>query len=128
MRILLDTHLLYWVLFEPERIPATVREELEEPANEVFFSAIGIWEMAIKASLGRLELDVDLQAIAPAAVASGFAELPVFSSAAARVATLPMHHRDPFDRLLVAQALTESALLYTRDSRLEQYSDIVRRV
>jgi PIN domain nuclease of toxin-antitoxin system len=128
MRILLDTHLLYWALFQPRNIARPVQEELEDAVNVVLFSAVNVWEIAIKTAIGRAGFDVDVGEIASVAVESGFRELPVFSSAAARVATLPMHHSDPFDRLLVAQAMAEEALLYTRDARLEQYSDLVRLV
>ena len=84
--------------------------------------------MAIKAALGRADFGVSLEVIVEAAHASGFVELPVRSAAAMRVAALPHHHRDPFDRLLVAQAMTEPAALYTADARLEAYSELVVRI
>lgn len=128
MRILLDTHILYWVLFEPASLPPNVRADLQDPENDVLFSAASVWEIAIKTAIGRLQLRVDVSDIAPAATGAGFSELPIVGSAAAGVAALPLHHRDPFDRLLIAQALAEPALFYTRDARLERYSELVRRV
>jgi PIN domain nuclease of toxin-antitoxin system len=94
----------------------------------VLFSAASVWEIAIKAALGRADFKVAPAEIVAAALETGFAELPVSAAAALRVADLPPHHRDPFDRLLVAQALTEPARLYTADPALEPYSELVVRV
>jgi PIN domain nuclease of toxin-antitoxin system len=128
MRILLDTHVLLWALMEPGRLPDTVREALESSDNEVLFSAASIWEIAIKASLKRVDFQVAPREIAEAAAESGFEELPVRSAAAASVAELPMHHRDPFDRLLVAQAIAAPVHLYTTDRQMEPYSELVHRI
>jgi PIN domain nuclease of toxin-antitoxin system len=98
---------------------------IETSASEVLFSAVGILEIAIKASLGRRDFDFPPTEIADEAVRTGFVELPVGASAAARVGELPWHHRDPFDRLLVAQALDEPAQLLTADRALAPYSDLV---
>ncbi len=125
MRLLLDTHILIWALIEPERLKSDVRTVLEDPANDVLFSTASVWEMAIKAGLGRADFRIPPARIVAAAVESGFVELPVRSAAALRVAALPHHHRDPFDRLLVAQALTEPAMFYTADARLTVYSELV---
>ena len=111
MRLLLDTHVLLWALSTPKHLSKKVRSEIENPANDVMFSAASIWEIAIKWTLK-----------------SGFRELPVRSTAAAHVAALPTHHRDPFDRLLIAQAVTEPAILYTADPQLEIYSELVHRI
>jgi PIN domain nuclease of toxin-antitoxin system len=128
MRVLLDTHVLLWALMEPDKLPPGARTTIESPRNEVLFSAASIWEIAVKAALGRVDFRVHAAEIARAATASGFTELPVWSAAAARVAELPMHHRDPFDRLLVAQAMSEPAKLYTVDPRLGPYTDLVQRL
>jgi PIN domain nuclease of toxin-antitoxin system len=128
VRLLLDTHILIWALIEPERLTEVVRGDLESRENEVLFSAASIWEMAIKAALGRANFQVSPDRLLDEALAIGFAELPVTSRAAARVSVLPHHHRDPFDRLLVAQAMVEPALLYTADPVLPAYSDLVVRV
>lgn len=125
MRLLLDTHVLLWALVEPGKIPAEARSAIESAENDVLFSAASIWEIAIKAGLGRLEPSVDPMEIADAAIASGFTELPIRSRAAAQVTRLALHHRDPFDRLLVAQALCEPARLLTADRALLPYSDLV---
>jgi len=125
MRFLLDTHVLLWALAEPGRIPAIAREWLESPEHEVLFSAASIWEIAIKVRIGRLKLSLSVAEVAAAAARTRFEELPVRASHAAATATLPMHHSDPFDRLLLAQALHEPARLLTVDRGLRRYSDLV---
>lgn len=125
MRILLDTHILLWALVQPTRLPAKARALLEDDANEVLFSAASIWEIAIKAQAGRVDFPVSPDEIAAAAAKTGFAELPVSAQHAATVCSLPLHHRDPFDRILVAQAITEPARLLTVDSALGRYSELV---
>lgn len=121
MRVLLDTHLLLWALAAPSKLPAAARKQIE--AAEVFVSAASIWEISIKNALGKLEADPQdvLAAIAPA----GFNLLPVSGEHAAKVRELPPHHRDPFDRMLVAQALTEPLTLLTNDDALRPYGAIV---
>ena len=128
MRLLLDTHLLLWALGDPDKLDPATRDLVEDPANEVLFSAASIWEIAIKAGLGRADFAVRPDAVARAARDTGFVELPVRADVAARVADLPPHHRDPFDRLLVAQAMAEPVLLYTADPLLPPYTDLVRLV
>jgi PIN domain nuclease of toxin-antitoxin system len=128
MRILLDTHVLLWILAEPGRLDEETREMIETGAEEVLFSAASIWEIAIKSRLGRADFAVAPGEIAGTARDSGFIELPVVSKAAALVAELPLLHRDPFARLLVAQAMTEPALLYTVDPKLPAYSELIRRI
>lgn len=125
MRLLLDTHLLLWALAEPARLDSVTRAAIEDPENEVLFSAASIWEIAIKAALRRPDFDLDPAEVARAALETGFQELPVKAAVAARVLHLPMHHRDPFDRLLVAQAMSEPARLYTADALLKPYSELV---
>lgn len=125
MRLLLDTHVLLWALGRPERLDPQTREWLEDPAHTVLFSAASIWEIAIKAALGRPDFPQRPERVAEGARATGFLELPVHSAAAARVAILPAHHRDPFDRLLVAQALQEPARLLTADPLLARYSELI---
>jgi PIN domain nuclease of toxin-antitoxin system len=125
MRLLLDTHVLLWALGEPARLSAETQTLLEDPTNEVMFSAANIWEIAIKAQLGRADFVVRPEEIAQAARNTGFTELPVRADAAAQVVDLPLHHRDPFDRLLVAQAMVEPMRLYTADPLLPPYSELV---
>jgi PIN domain nuclease of toxin-antitoxin system len=126
MRLLLDTHVLLWSLAAPERLGRRALADIENPANLVMFSAASIWEIAIKAALRRPDFDVDPYEVLSEASAIGFTELAISSHAAAAVRDLPPYHQDPFDRLLVAQALSEPALLLTADSKLQPYSDLVR--
>ncbi len=105
MRLLLDTHVLLWVVGKSRRLDAATRDLLEDPTNDVLFSAASIWEIAIKVRLGRVDFAMRPEAVAHAARRIGFGELAILADAAARVADLPLHHRDPFDRLLVAQAI-----------------------
>lgn len=125
MRLLVDTHVLLWAAAKPDRLPAACREQLEAPGNTVLFSSASIWELAIKVQIGRLKLKVTPAQVAAAAVRMGFAELAVTSAHAAAVGRLPLHHRDPFDRLLIAQALHEPARFLTADALLARYSDLV---
>jgi len=125
MRFLLDTHVLLWVLGKPERLDGETRAALENAENDVFFSAASIWEIAIKARLGRADFDGRSGEVAQCARATGFIELPVLSDAAARVESLPLHHRDPFDRLLVAQAMAGPLQLLTADPMLKNYSELI---
>lgn len=122
MRILLDSHVLLWAVGDPGKLPRWVRDRLEAPDDEIYFSAASIWEIAIKAQWGQLDLGASPDDVATAAVSIGFVEVPVTSGHAAATARLPLHHRDPFDRLLVAQAIAENARLYTADATLSQYA------
>jgi PIN domain nuclease of toxin-antitoxin system len=115
---LLDTHALAWWLFDDPRLGAAARDVMSEPTNVVFVSAVSVWEMAIKRSIGKMEAPDDLVQRVDDAL---FEPLPVGFDHAERVATLPLHHRDPFDRLLVAQAQVEGATLVTADRRLAAY-------
>ncbi len=126
MRLLVDTHVLLWIQFEPKKLPAPILKALSSSGNEVFFSAASIWEIAIKAQLKRTHFQVQPDHIAEAAMESGLRELPIYSAIAARVAQLPTHHADPFDRLLVAQAMADSLILLTADEKLTHYSDLVK--
>jgi PIN domain nuclease of toxin-antitoxin system len=125
VRLLLDTNVLLWALIEPGRLKPEIRAVLEDPAHEILFSAASVWEISINAALGRADFHVSPARIVAEALANGLVELPVRSEAALKVATLPHHHRDPFDRLLVAQAMTEPAILYTADALLTTYSELV---
>ena len=123
MRLLLDAHLFLELMANDVRLPVEARELMLE-ADEVSVSAVSIWEIAIKARIGKLKADADY--LAETMAASGFVELPVTARHAARVAYLPDHHTDPFDRLLIAQATAEPLLLLTVDRQLAAYGDIVR--
>ena len=122
MRLLLDTHVLLWALSDSKRLPAETRDLIASADNEILFSAASIWEIAIKAQLARAEFGVDPETIIDAARETGFTELAVSAQHAAGVAKLPLHHKDPFDRMLISQALTEPARLLTADRTLGAYS------
>ena len=123
MRLLLDTHVLLWSLADPRRLPESARDAIETGDNEILFSAASIWEVAIKSQLLRAEFGVDAATIIDAARETRFTELPISAQHAAAIATLPLHHKDPFDRLLIGQALTEPARLVTADKALAAYSN-----
>jgi PIN domain nuclease of toxin-antitoxin system len=122
MRLLLDTHLVYWSFYETSQLPQEAKR-LFASSDAVFVSAASIWEIAIKAKLGRMHADPEK--ILELLPASGFRGLPIRLSHAAAVMDLPLHHNDPFDRLLVAQALREPLRLITCDSHLTRYSDLI---
>jgi PIN domain nuclease of toxin-antitoxin system len=122
MRILLDTHVFLWAVAGSATLKAPARRMIES-AEKVYVSAASIWEIAIKARLGKI--DADPLELVSAISASGFDELPVRPIHAAGVALLTLHHNDPFDLLLIAQALAEPLKLLTADALLVQYSDVV---
>ncbi len=122
MRLSLDTHIFLWAVAGSPLLKPAARRILES-AEQVFVSAVSIWAVAIKSRLGKI--DVDPHALADAIEGSGFRELAVRAAHAAGVAKLALHHNDPFDRLLLAQAIAEPLRLITADAMLAQYSDIV---
>jgi PIN domain nuclease of toxin-antitoxin system len=115
MRVLLDTRILLWALLAPQRLAATHREILESSEHAVYFSAVNVWEIAIKRALERPDFDLEPEAVRREGLLTGFQELPITGIHAAAVRHLPSHHRDPFDRLLIAQAQTEPLLLMSDD-------------
>jgi PIN domain nuclease of toxin-antitoxin system len=126
VRLLLDTHLLLWAAANSKRLPRTARELLEDETNEVYYSAASIWEIAIKSSLGRKDFRVDLASLQSVLPDMDFIELPVTAAHAAGITKLPLIHRDPFDRLLIAQSIAEPLTLLTNDSVLGRYRGGVR--
>lgn len=122
MRILLDTHVFLWAVTDNRRLRASTRSLLND-ADEIWVSAASIWEIAIKSRIGKIS--GNSHELADAIETSGFRELPVLSRHAARVAALPLHHTDPFDRLLIAQAASEPLQLVTADSALVAYGPII---
>ena len=119
MRLLLDTHALLWYLTTPEKLPAAAHRAIRSAENEVYASLASAWEISIKVALGKLEFDA--QGLANALPAVGVEPLGISLQHAARVAELPRHHGDPFDRMLVVQAMCESMTLVSRDRELAKY-------
>lgn len=118
MRLLLDTHAFLWAVDEPEHLEVEALIEIESPDNEVFFSAASAWEISIKRALGKIEVPDDLPSVI---TGSGFASLPITVAHALLAGALPPHHKDPFDRLLVAQARIDQLTLVTSDWQLSPY-------
>jgi PIN domain nuclease of toxin-antitoxin system len=119
VRLLLDTHILLWWLKDESLLPPRAGELIADRRNQVFVSPMNLWEIAIKVQLGKLKADVD--EVRTAALESAFQPLPFTLEHAAAVARFPSHHRDPFDRALLAQALVEPQTLLTHDESLSAY-------
>ncbi len=122
MTVLLDTHVFVWLLFEPDRLDDAVMARVSDPAERVLLSVASAWEIAIKSAIGKLEVADDLATWLPDRVQKTNTDLlPIAVQHALRVATLPMHHRDPFDRLLIAQAQIEAIPIVTGDRSFGAY-------
>ena len=126
MNLLLDTHVLLWAAGASRQLPDDVRTLLEDPGNELFFSAASLWEIAIKNGLGREELSVDPRLLRRGLLENGHVELPVTGAHAVAVDLLPPIHKDPFDRVLVAQAQIEGITLLTVDEVVARYPGPIR--
>jgi PIN domain nuclease of toxin-antitoxin system len=126
MRLLLDTHLLVWAMGEPERLPTGCAAMLEDPSNNLVFSVASLWELVIKQALGRPDFNLEPSLLRQALLDGGWQELPIEASHALAVSHLPPLHRDPFDRLLLAQAQVDGLLLLTADSQLSLYPGPIR--
>jgi PIN domain nuclease of toxin-antitoxin system len=118
MRTLVDTHMLLWWLGNDPRLPASASAAIRDPDNDVLVSAASAWEIAIKKALGRLEAPDDLVEVVEA---NGFTALPIMLGHALRAGSLPPHHADPFDRMLIAQAQAERLTVITADRRFARY-------
>ena len=128
MKLLLDTHLLLWAASQPEMLSAEARALMEDPQNSLQFSAASLWEIAIKNGLGRSDFKVDPRLLRRGLIDNGYVELPVTSAHAVALDSLPQIHKDPFDRILVAQATVEGIVLLTSDAIVAQYPGPVRLV
>jgi PIN domain nuclease of toxin-antitoxin system len=126
--LLLDTHLVLWSALAPERLSATARRLIELRLQPVAFSDATLWEVAIKSSVGKPGFAVDAAILRKGLLAAGFDELPIRAEHVLAVAGLPWLHRDPFDRLLVAQAAVEGLTLLSVDKQLKRYGKHVRQV
>jgi PIN domain nuclease of toxin-antitoxin system len=128
MKLLLDTHLLLWAAGEPQRLSKPARRLIDNPDNELLFSAASLWEVAIKRRLGREDFKVDARLLRRGLLDNGYSELPIISDHVVATESLPLLHRDPFDRILVAQATVEGVTLLTIDSLVSQYAGPIRTV
>lgn len=128
MKLLLDTHLLLWAAGNPDRLSAEAHALIGAPENELFFSAASLWEIAIKHGLGREDFRVNTRLLRRGLLDNGYNELPIGSEHAVAIDSLPPIHKDPFDRLLVAQAMVEGITLLTSDAVVAQYPGPVRKV
>jgi PIN domain nuclease of toxin-antitoxin system len=119
VKLLLDTHIFLWAIADPGRLSVAQRREIEDPTNTIYLSAVSVSELVIKASLGKLSLDFDLLAIAEK---SGFESLDFSAKDALLLKDLPFHHRDPFDRMLIAQAQARDLFIATQDPTFSLYN------
>jgi PIN domain nuclease of toxin-antitoxin system len=122
LKVLLDTHLVLWWLMDSPSLPAEARKLIGDPETTVFLSAVSLWEIWLKQSLGKLDLPASFE---EKLAAECFENLPLTAVQARQVALLPWHHRDPFDRMLVAQARAEGLTLLTADAVVGKYGDFV---
>ena len=118
MTLLLDTHTFLWWLSNPASLSLNARVAVEDPANRILVSTVVLWEIAIKRAIGKLTANVNLET---AVQDAGFVYLPISEAHIAATESLPLHHRDPFDRMLIAQTTVENATLLTRDPLIPQY-------
>ncbi len=128
MKFLVDTQLLLWAAGNPARLSAKARKLLNDPANELLFSAASLWEISIKNTLGRENFKVEPRVLRRGLLDNGYTELPISSEHAVSIDALPPLHKDPFDRLLLAQAMSEGITLLTGDAQLARYRGPVRKV
>ncbi len=128
MKLLLDTHLLLWAAGQSSQLSKTARSLIESSENELFFSAASIWEITIKNGLGRADFQVDVSVLRRSLLDNGYAELTINSEHAVYVKSLPPIHKDPFDRMLIAQSSVEGITLLTSDATVAQYVGSIRKV
>lgn len=128
MILLLDTHLLLWTALRTRRVPDQARLLIDDPENQLFFSVVNIWEIAIKRGLGRDDFSVEPALLRRGLLDNDFRELTIVSDHAIASALLPLIHRDPFDRMLIAQAAVEGMILLTADPIVARYPGSIRAV
>jgi len=127
MKLLLDTHLLLWAAGDPAKLSKSARTLLSDPNNDLIFSAASLWEITIKRALGRPDFRVEPRLLRRGLLDNGYIELPITSEHALATDTLPALHKDPFDRILVAQAMVEGITLLTVDSLVAKYPGPIRK-
>jgi PIN domain nuclease of toxin-antitoxin system len=128
MKLLLDTHVLLWAAWDSPRLSPAARGLLESTNHQLMFSAASIWEMTIKRALERPDFQIDVRVLRRGLLDSGYLELPITSEHTLFIEHLPLLHKDPFDRLLVAQATVEGITLLTSDSLVSQYPGPIQMV
>ena len=128
MNYLLDTHLLVWAANRPNRLSRVATETIFDSSNNLYFSSVSIWEVAIKQNLGRRFFTVDAQTLRNGLLANGLIEIPLSGKHALATLNLPPIHQDPFDRILIAQAISENIMLLTSDIKIAQYPGPIRKV
>lgn len=128
MKLLLDTHLLLWASGEPEKLSASARALLENPQNELLFSSASLWEIVIKNGLGHTDFQINVRVFRRGLLDNGYQELPITSEHTVMLDNLPQIHKDPFDRILIAQSAVEGIILLTSDSLVAQYPGSIQLV
>ena len=128
MKLLLDTHLLLWVAGNSKKLSKSARALIDDPENELLFSSLSIWEIALKHSVKPEEVRADARVVRRALLDNGYSEVPITSEHAVNVDQLPMIHKDPFDRILISQAIVEGVTLLTADRRVAEYPGAIRKV
>ncbi len=128
MKLLLDTLLLLWAAGNPERLSTKARTLISDSQNELFFSAASLWEITIKHGLGRDDFQVDVRLLRRGLLDNGYSELPIGSEHATTIDSLSLIHKDPFDRMLIAQAMVEGIILLTADAILAEYPGPVQKI
>jgi PIN domain nuclease of toxin-antitoxin system len=126
MKLLLDTHVLLWAAGQPDRLPAEARELIDAAENELIFSAASIWEVVIKSGMGREDFKIDARVLRRGLLDNGYEELAIGSEHVVAIDNMPVVHKDPFDRVLVAQAQVEGITLLTADPVVARYPGPVR--
>lgn len=128
MRLLLDSHLLVWMAAQSWKLPAIARQMIEDPENQIFFSSASVWELTIKHDLGKTAIPLHPGILYEALLANDYTELPVSALHALALSSLPPIHKDPFDRILIAQSAHEGMTLLTADRTVAQYGGSIRLV
>lgn len=128
MKLLLDTRVLLWAAEKSDRLSSDARALISSKENELFFSAASLWEIAIKQGLHRTDFQVDARLLRRGLLDNGYGELPIMSEHVVAIDSLPLIHKDPFDRILVAQARVEGIILLTVDSCVAQYPEPIRMI
>lgn len=128
MKLLLDTHLLLWAVGEPQKLSAAARTLIEDQGTELVFSAASLWEITIKSALGREDFKVNARLLRRGLLDNGYIELPIGGEHAVATESLPPIHKDPFDRILIAQATVEGITLLTSDSSVARYPGPIRKI